>query len=93
MRNAVEHGGESVAVTVGMLDDETGFYLADDGPGIPDGERDQLFESGYSTTDDGTGLGLAIVRQIVEAHNWEIRVCESADGGTRFEISGVETVV
>ena len=92
LRNAVEHGGESVVVTVGMLEGETGFYLADDGPGIPDGERDQIFESGYSTTDGGTGLGLAIVRQIVEAHGWEIRVRESADGGTRFEISGVEIV-
>jgi PAS domain S-box-containing protein len=92
LRNAVEHGGESVVVTVGMLKNETGFYLADDGTGIPDGERDQIFESGYSTTNGGTGLGLAIVRQIVEAHGWEIRVRESADGGTRFEISGVEIV-
>ncbi|ERH10421.1 MAG: PAS sensor histidine kinase [halophilic archaeon J07HX64] len=92
LRNAIEHGGESVAITVGTLEDEPGFYIADDGPGIPDARQDQIFDSGHSTTDDGTGLGLAIVRQIVEAHGWEIRVCESVDGGTRFEISGVETL-
>jgi signal transduction histidine kinase len=91
-RNAVDHGGEAVTVTVGLLDDESGFYVADDGPGIPDGERERVFESGYSTDSQGTGLGLAIVRQVAEAHGWDIDACESADGGARFEITGVETV-
>jgi PAS domain S-box-containing protein len=86
-RNAIEHGGEDVTVTVGELDD--GFYVADDGPGIPPGEREQVFESGYTTSEEGTGFGLRIVQQVVEAHNWSIEVTESADGGARFEITGV----
>ena len=91
-RNAVEHAAEPVTVTAGPLEDGGGFYIADDGPGIPDGERDRVFESGYSSKTGGTGLGLAIVRQVVEAHGWDIDVCAGADGGTRFEITGVEMV-
>jgi PAS domain S-box-containing protein len=88
-RNAVNHGGGEVTVTVGELAD--GFYVADGGAGIPDEERDDIFEAGYSTADDGTGFGLAIVKDIVEAHGWEIRVTDSETGGARFEITGVET--
>lgn len=89
IRNAVEHCGEDVTVTIGDL--ENGFYVADDGPGIPPEKREDVFESGYSTKEEGTGFGLSIVRGIVEAHGWEIRITESSDGGTRFEITGVET--
>lgn len=91
-RNAVEHGGADVTVTVGDLDTATGFYVEDDGRGIPPEERDQIFESGYSTDDEGTGLGLAIVNRIADAHGWEIAVTERPRGGTRFEISDVEIV-
>jgi len=88
-RNAVEHGGDDVTVTVGGLSD--GFYVADDGPGIPDDDYDRIFESGYSMSDEGTGFGLAIVRDIVETHGWGIRVTDSEAGGARFEITGVES--
>ncbi|WP_135819753.1 histidine kinase N-terminal 7TM domain-containing protein [Halostella litorea] len=84
-RNAVEHGGETVRV--GRLDD--GFFVADDGNGIPEGERKAVFEHGYSTRPDGTGFGLAIVRSIATAHGWSIAVTEGRDGGARFEITGV----
>jgi len=84
-RNAVEHAGPDVTVTVGELDG--GFYVADDGPGIPVEKRGDVFETGYSTADDGTGFGLSIVRDIVEAHGWEIAVTDSERGGARFEIS------
>jgi PAS domain S-box-containing protein len=89
-RNAVGHGGRSVTVRVGALDGG-GFYVEDDGPGIPADERDAVFEHGYTTADGGIGFGLAIVEEIVKAHGWEIRVAESDDGGARFEITGVET--
>jgi PAS domain S-box-containing protein len=88
LRNAVEHGGNAVTITIGDLDD--GFYFADDGPGIPANEREQVFESGYSTVDEGTGFGLKIVKEIAKAHGWQIGVTESNDGGARFEITGVE---
>lgn len=86
--NSVEHGGDDITVSVGDLPD--GFYLEDDGHGIPADRRDEVFEYGVTTMANGTGFGLAIVREIVEAHGWEIRVTESAAGGARFEITDVE---
>ncbi len=86
-RNALEHGGADVTVTVGELPD--GVYIADDGPGIAESNRDTVFELGYSTAERGTGFGLSIVKQIVEAHGWEIRATSSSEGGARFEITGV----
>lgn len=88
LRNAIDHGGDDVTVTVGELDD--GFYVADDGPGIPENERDDVFETGYSTADDGTGFGLNIVEEIATAHGWDTQISESRDGGARFEFTGVE---
>jgi PAS domain S-box-containing protein len=88
LRNAVTHGGEAVTITVGDLDD--GFYVADDGPGIPEGERDEVFEAGRTTTPEGTGFGLAIVERVAEAHGWAVAVVESAEGGARFEFTGVD---
>jgi signal transduction histidine kinase len=75
---------QSVAIEVGELPD--GFYVADDGPGIPPDAREQVFEQGYTTADDGRGLGLAIVDRIVQGHDWEIAITESDDGGARFEV-------
>jgi PAS domain S-box-containing protein len=86
--DAVEHAGEGVTVTVGALED--GFYVADDGPGVPESERERVFESGYSTAEEGTGFGLAIVAEIVQAHGWAVEVGESAAGGARFEITGAD---
>lgn len=88
VRNAVEHGGDAVTVTVGELDD--GFYIEDNGPGIPEHEHDDVFDAGYSTNKEGTGFGLSIVKQIVNAHDWEIHVAEGSEGGARFEISSVK---
>ena len=88
-RNSVTHGGSNVTVTIGELDN--GLYVADDGPGIPADEREAVFESGYSTSTEGTGFGLSIVAEIVEAHGWRISATDSASGGARFEITGVES--
>jgi len=88
-RNSLEHGGEDVTIRVGALPDGNGFYVEDDGPGIPPEEREAVFESGYSTAEDGTGFGLAIVDEIVDAHDWERTLTESEAGGVRIEISGV----
>ena len=85
-RNAVDHAGAGVAVTAGPLDDRAGFYVADDGPGIPSDDRDQVFSRGFTTASDGTGFGLAIVRDIAEAHGWTVSVHEAAGGGARFEV-------
>ena len=100
-RNAIEHGagtdasgsgtatqrGTDVTVTVGMLADGEGFYVADDGPGLPAELRDRVFEPGVTSRDDGTGLGLAIVADIATAHGWTVELDDEDGGGTRFEFS------
>ncbi len=89
LSNAVTHNDEPVTVEVGTLDDD-GFYVADSGDGIDGAVADDPFEAGVTTDADGTGLGLAIVDEIAERHGWSCEVTDSADGGARFEIRGVD---
>lgn len=88
-RNAVTHGSQDVTIFVGTLEDNAGIYVADDGAGLK-ADPDQIFQTGFSTKEQGTGYGLTIVKDIVDAHGWEIDVTESATGGARFELRGVE---
>ncbi|WEL18980.1 Signal transduction histidine kinase [Halorhabdus sp. SVX81] len=90
-RNSIEHGGTDVTVTVGPLADAPGFYVADDGRGIPPGRRERVFAPGFSTDDHGTGLGLSIVARIADHHGWSVAATDSASGGARFEITGLDT--
>ncbi len=92
LRNTIEHLGDDVAVRVGRLSSTPGFYVADDGPGIPVTERDVIFEWGHSTKSDGFGIGLQSVRETCRAHGWDVVATESRDGGARFEITGVTLV-
>lgn len=85
--NAIEHGGANTTVRIGGI--ENGFYVEDDGPGISEDERGEVFTPGYSTKSGGSGVGLASVRQIVMAHDWEIHITESSESGARFEITEV----
>jgi two-component system nitrogen regulation sensor histidine kinase NtrY len=62
------------------------LVVADDGPGIPRGEREKLFLPYYSTKRRGSGLGLAIVRRIIAEHGGSIEVGDNAPRGTRFTI-------
>jgi PAS domain S-box-containing protein len=86
--NAVEHGAAGTTIALGTL--ESGLYVEDDGPGIPENEREDVFETGYTSGDGGAGFGLSIVEEIVDAHDWEIRIAEGRAGGARFEITDVE---
>jgi len=83
-RNALDHGGDGVSVRVGALDG-AGFYVEDDGPGIPPSERERVFEWGYSGA-NGSGIGLHTVREVASGHGWDVSVTESESGGARFEI-------
>lgn len=84
MDNAVVHGGADVTVRVGPTD--RGFYVEDDGEGVPTEIRERVFERGFSRERGTSGLGLHIVGQIADAHGWAVRVAEEAAGGARFEV-------
>jgi len=78
--NAVEHG-DAWHVTLGELGG--GFYVGDDGSGIPEVERASLFDT------DG---GLTTCQRVAEFHGWELDVGENREGGARVEVSGVDLV-
>lgn len=80
--NSVKYAGNEVEVTVGSS--ENGFYVEDNGPGIPQEDRNKVFEFGYSSG-DSTGMGLAIVDRIAGFQGWEIEISESDSGGARFD--------
>lgn len=84
-RNATEHGGDTVTITVDALPDAAGFRVTDDGPGIPDADKRSVRDHGYTTRADGTGLGLSIVDRIVDAHGWTLTIRDSPSGGAAFE--------
>ena len=90
-RNAIEHGGKEVVIQVGRDGDDI-FYIEDNGPGVPETDREQIFEVGHSSNPEGTGFGLTIVQRIAEAHGWGIQLEEGKDGGARFVFTGVEIV-
>ncbi len=60
--------------------------VSDDGPGIPEADRDKLFLPYYSTKGRGSGLGLAIVRRIVAEHGGNVEVSDNSPTGSRFTI-------
>jgi len=88
--NSIKHGGDEVTVTIGETDSQAGFFIADDGEGISEQKRKQVFEKGFTCNSEGTGFGLAIVKEIVDAHNWRINIEDSQTGGAKFEISCVD---
>ena len=88
-RNTLDHCESTVTVTVGATPD--GFFVADDGPGVPVSHRNEIFEYGYTTTDEGTGLGLSIVRTMAESHGWTVELDTGYHDGTRFVFGGVRS--
>lgn len=72
----VVHGAEGVVeVTV-----------ADNGPGLPDTDRDRLFQPFFTTRSDGTGLGLALVLKFIVMHNGQVRAADRPGGGAVFTV-------
>ncbi|MEL0036130.1 MAG: ATP-binding protein, partial [Gammaproteobacteria bacterium] len=68
------------------------IVIEDDGPGIPESQRDKVFQSFYKAkasniASKGFGLGLAIVSRIVQMHQGHIRIGQSSLGGCKFIIT------
>jgi signal transduction histidine kinase len=92
LENALKHGGTGVDATLTI--DSNGdriLQVADRGPGIPEAERERIFEPFYrpaNTAESGSGwgLGLALVRQIADHHRGSVRCLGREGGGCVFEL-------
>jgi signal transduction histidine kinase len=91
--NAARHAQAAVAVGVRGVDGRAVLTVDDDGPGIPDADRQRVFErfvrldEGRARDDGGAGLGLALVRAVVEQLGGSVAVATSPTGGARLEVS------
>ena len=84
--NAVEAGPPPVRVAVEASRDGLVIDIADRGPGVPEAERERIFEPFVTKKTRGTGLGLAIARRIVMLHGGTIVVGDAPGGGALFHI-------
>jgi len=86
VRNAIDHGGNVGAISVSVSADAQ-IKVADEGPGIPAGHQEQIFEPFYRVTprSKGAGLGLSLVKQIIMDHRGEVKI-NSGSNGTTFTI-------
>ena len=96
--NAARHRRSRTDVTVGRGDTTVDITVDDDGPGVPEPERNRVFEpftrlDAARTADQGTGLGLAIVAEIVGDLDGKVRLVDSPLGGARFVVSLPSAVV
>jgi signal transduction histidine kinase len=94
LANAAKYtpGGGVVEVTAASVNGHVTLSVADNGPGVPESERDIVFDKFYRGRDAqrrgeaGSGLGLAIVKSLVDLHGGSVRVEESAPRGARFVV-------
>ena len=78
--------GAPVAVTVSEAARRLRIDVADRGPGVPEGDRERIFEPFVTGKTQGTGLGLAVARRIVEAHGGTLTAHDRAGGGAIFRL-------
>lgn len=71
---------------------EACFEVSDNGPGVPENQRAEIFRPYFTTREKGTGLGLAIVKQIVMVHGWEIECLSNNGKGALFRVSRMELI-
>lgn len=90
--NAARHATSRVEIGVFSLDGQAVIRVGDDGPGIPEGDRQRVFDRfvrldpGRSRSAGGTGLGLPIVAEIVAAHKGKVSIFDRRDGGTEVVV-------
>ncbi|MCG2585683.1 HAMP domain-containing sensor histidine kinase [Massilia sp. TS11] len=93
LENAQRYGDASpVRVSVRMVRDQVRLDVCDRGPGVPEDERERIFQpfyraAGASEAAGGVGLGLALVRQIARRHGGDVVCLANPDGGSCFRVS------
>ncbi len=92
IENAIKYGNGRVEIKLSKTRDSVEFKVSDNGPGISNEDRKQVFKKFYrigneeTRTQKGTGLGLYIVSKLVSLYNGSIRITNNEPTGTRFEV-------
>ena len=93
LRNALEAcAGTSVAphvcveATIDHVKGTCTVTVDDNGPGVPHGSRERIFQPFFTSKGHGTGLGLALVQKIVVSHNGRVSAGTSPLGGARLQV-------
>jgi signal transduction histidine kinase len=85
---AVADGGRVEVRLAAEANRTARMEVRDNGPGVPEKDREEVFRPYVTTSEQGTGLGLAVVRQIALAHHWVV-ACESGGDGAVFAVRGI----
>lgn len=90
VHNALEHAGPGARIQLSAIastgERQVVLAVEDEGPGVPEHLRQQIFEPFYTTRSNGTGLGLAVVQAVATSHNGLARCLSGTAGGARFEL-------
>jgi signal transduction histidine kinase len=87
---AVPAKGE-IRIRASKRNNEEAFIeISDNGPGVPQANRAEIFKPYFTTHPEGTGLGLSVVQQIVQAHGWDIECLPNDPAGALFRIAHVK---
>jgi signal transduction histidine kinase len=90
IRNAEIHGGGLIRVVIADGPGVVDIRVEDDGPGVPEADRERIFErfarAGGEKSGTGSGLGLSIVQQIVRSHGGDVWCSETPTGGAAFVV-------
>ncbi len=87
---AVPAKGE-IRIRASKRNNEEAFIeISDNGPGVPQANRAEIFKPYFTTHPEGTGLGLSVVQQIVQAHGWDIECLPNDPAGALFRIAHIK---
>ncbi|OJF67364.1 PAS domain-containing sensor histidine kinase [Alteromonas sp. V450] len=79
--------GCTVEVNASLIQEKLIVSVVDKGKGVPDALKNKVFEPFFTTKTHGTGLGLAVVKSVVAAHNGQLNVCDTSQGGACFSVA------
>ena len=98
--NAIKYAKSQVEMRLILLGDRVNIIVSDDGPGVPEGQQNKIFQAFYQLPDDpvatstGTGIGLVFAKSLAEAHHGTLSLENRMEGGSSFILSlPLETVV
>ena len=88
-RNALQATGEGKTVILAgraVSDEEACMEVVDQGPGIPEEKREEIFAPFFTTREKGSGLGLALARKVVMEHGGRVELESAKDQGSTFRV-------